>query len=323
MKKIYAAAFCCLILAPAHGLAADLGAFPSDSGSGGQQIVEIGTGWYIRGDVGVSLENLPTLSFNPGAIGTPPPASISPSAGTGTKTQAEFVGGGGVGYKFSNFIRADATFDYHSGSNLNSTTSGIICPYTASGLTSQSQTGVTGAPVLLGYSYNPNETCNAAFKLTQQNYTGLANAYFDLFTYAGFTPYVGAGAGINVQTMSGTLAYTKSSDGTPYRANLSPTGTYPFVWVNPVSGAIVNPQPAIAFAQQNWDRSYKTTNTNFAWALMGGVGVALTQNAMLDLSYRYLDMGSTSYTFNPQTGATVSHRNTAQEARIGIRYTPD
>ena len=82
MKKIYAAALCSLLLAPAHGLAADLDAFPATASSGGQQMIEVGTGWYLRGDIGVSLENMPTLSFNPGAIGTPPPASISPTAGT-------------------------------------------------------------------------------------------------------------------------------------------------------------------------------------------------------------------------------------------------
>jgi opacity protein-like surface antigen len=134
---------------------------------------------------------------------------------------------------------------------------------------------------------------------------------------------VGAGAGLNVQTMSGSLVYTKASDGSPYRADLTPTGTFPFVWVNPVSGAVVTPQPKIAFAKQNWDRSFKSTKYSFAFDLTAGIGIALTPNATLDLSYRYLNLGSSTYTINPQTGATVSQRNTAQEARIGIRYIPD
>jgi opacity protein-like surface antigen len=322
MRKIYAAVLGSLLTAPAHGLAADLGAFPADSGSGSQQMIEIGTGWYIRGDIGVSLDNTPTLSFNPASVAAPPPASISPTYGANS-TKTDFVGGVGFGYKFNNYIRADATFDYHSAMGLNKTASGIICPYTASGLTSQSAVGVSGAPIEIGYSYNPNETCNAAFQLQQQNYTGLANGYFDLFTVDGFTPYVGAGAGLNVQTMSGSLTYAKASDGTPYRANLTPTGTFPIVWVNPVTGATVNPQPNIAFAPQNWDRSFRSTKYSFAFDLMAGIGIALTPNATLDLSYRYLDLGSSTYTINPQTGATVSQRNTAQEARIGIRYIPD
>ena len=322
MKKIFAAGLCSLILAPAHGLAADLGAFQVSPGSSGQQMVEVGTGWYLRGDVGASLDSTPTFSFNPSSLTTPPPASISPTYGSNSN-KTDFVGGVGVGYKFNDFIRSDVTFDYHSALGLNSNTSGIICPYTASGLTSQSAVGVSGNPIEIGYSYNPNETCNAAFQLKQQNYTGLANAYVDLFTYWGVTPYVGAGAGINIQQTSGSLTYTKSSDGTPYRADLTPTGTFPFVWVNPVSGAAVNPQPAIAFAPQNWDRSFKSTKYSLAIALTGGIGIALTPNATLDLSYRYLDLGSSTYTINSQTGAVMSQRNTAQEVRVGLRYMPD
>ena len=46
MKKICAAILCGLVMAPAHGFAADLGASPIDYGSSGGQMVEIGTGWY-------------------------------------------------------------------------------------------------------------------------------------------------------------------------------------------------------------------------------------------------------------------------------------
>lgn len=322
MKKIYAAAMWSLILAPAHGFAADMPAFPVDSGSSGQQMVEIGTGWYLRGDVGGSIDTVPSLSFDPSALSVPPPASIAPSLGSST-TKPEFVGGVGVGYKFNTYLRADATLDYRSGAGLNSTTSGIICPYAARGLTSQTQLSVSGSPALDGYAYDANDTCNANFQLRQQNYTGLANAYFDLPGYWGITPYVGAGAGVNVQTTSGSLNYTQSSNGAPYRADLTPTGAYPLIWVDPTTGNPVAPQPKIAFAPQNWDRSFKSTKYNFAFALMGGIGIALTPNATLDLSYRYVNLGSSSYAINPQTGATISQRNTAQEFRVGIRYMPD
>jgi opacity protein-like surface antigen len=319
MKKIYAAVLGGLILAPAHGLAADLGAFP-DSGSGGQPLVEIGTGWYIRGDIGASIDRTPTLSFDPNSLTAPPPASIAPTNGRDSTT-TNFVGGLGFGYKFNSYIRTDATFDYHSGTGFSSTTPGIICPYQAAGLTSQTQNGISG-PILYGYVYNPNETCNAAFQLKQQDYTGLVNGYLDLFTYWGVTPYVGAGAGLNIQNTSGTLTYAKSSDGSPYRADLTATGTYPQLWVNS-AGTVLNPQPKIAFAPQNWDRSFKSTKYSMAIALMGGIGIALTPNATLDLSYRYLDLGSSTYVMNPQTGATASQRNTSQEVRVGIRYIPD
>jgi opacity protein-like surface antigen len=318
MKKIYAAVLGGLLMVPAHGLAADLGAFPADSGSSGgsQQMVEIGTGWYIRGDVGASLDSLPTLTLNPGSLSVPPPAGITPTFGANT-TKTDFVGGLGVGYKFNNYFRMDATFDYRSPNIANQSVGGIVCPYYASGMSTQ-----TTPAVLLGYAYETDQTCNANMKITQQNYTGLLNGYYDIFTFWGVTPYVGAGAGVNVDQTTASLAYVQSSNGAPYRADLTPTGAYPHLWVTPY-GAVVNPQPNIAFAPQNWDRSFKSTKTNLAIALTAGLGIALTPNATLDLSYRYLDLGSTTYTFNPQTGATASQRNTAQEVRVGIRYIPD
>ena len=324
MKKSYAVIMCCLILAPAHGLAADMAAFPlQEQPSGSQPLVEIGSGWYIRGDIGASLDETPTLSFAQSSLlDPPPPASLSSLFGSNS-SQANFVAGLGGGYKFNSYIRADATLDYRTGTGFSSTTGGIICPYTATGLTSQTQLSASGTPVELGYAYNPNDTCNAALKIVQHDYTGLANAYVDLFTYWGVTPYVGAGAGLNIQSTSGSLNYTKTSDGTQYAANLSQTGTYPLVWVNPATGAPISPQPKIAFAPQNWNRTISSVKYSPAFALMAGVGIELTPNATLDLSYRYLNLGSSSTTINTQTGATLSQRSTAQEARIGIRYMPD
>jgi opacity protein-like surface antigen len=321
MKKIYAAAIWSLILAPAQAFAADLDSFKAQDVSS-QPLVEIGNGWYIRGDIGASIDSTPSLSFDPGSITVPPPASISPNNGP-VSSKTNFETGLGVGYKFNNYFRVDGTIDYHTGLGNSTSAPGIICPYTATGLTSQTAVGIGGTPLELGYAYNPNETCNANLQLNQQNYTGLINGYVDLFTYWGVTPYIGAGAGVNMAQTSGTLAYTKTSDGSSYRADLTPTGTFPQIWVNPVTGNPIAPQPKIAFAPQNWDRTLKNTKYSLAIALTAGVGITLSPEMVLDLSYRYLDMGSSSYVVNPQTGATISQKNTAQDVRIGIRYTPE
>ncbi len=317
MKKIYAVSVLGLILAPAQGLAADLDSY-SLSGAPAPQVVQIGQGWYIRGDIGASLDQTPSLTFNANSLSAPPPAAVAPTYGAAAG-KTDFVGGLGVGYRFTDYFRADATIDYRTGMGFASGTGGIVCPYQAVSLYTTNAAGVT-TPI--GYLYNPNETCNAAFQLTQRNYTGLANGYFDLPGYWGITPYVGAGLGVNIQNTSGNLTYTKTSDGTPYAADLSPSQGTPQLWLNQW-GQLKTPQPPIAFAPQNWNRSYNNTKYSLAIALTGGIGIALTPQATLDLSYRYLDLGSNSYVVNSQTGATVSQRNTAQEVRIGIRYSPD
>jgi opacity protein-like surface antigen len=174
----------------------------------------------------------------------------------------------------------------------------------------------------LGVAYNTNETCNGNLTLKQQNYTTLVNGYYDIFSYAGFTPYVGGGVGFNAQTTSGGLNYTESANGSPYRADLTAPASYPQVWVNPANGNAVTPQPKIAFAPQNWDRTIKSTKYNFAWALSAGVAYKITHDLTLDLSYRYADLGTSTVALNPQTGATISQRNTAQDVRIGLRFMP-
>lgn len=110
--------------------------------------VEIGTGWYIRGDLGYATK----------ATG-----SVDPFAGRSTKS--EYSAGIGLGYRLNDFIRGDVTLEYMTGS-FNS--GGATCP----GI-------VTGG-------------CNSDFT----GYSFMANAYADLGTFAGFTPYIGAGVGV-------------------------------------------------------------------------------------------------------------------------------
>ena len=79
----------------------------------------------------------------------------------------------------------------------------------------------------------------------------LFNGYFDLGTWYGLTPYVGAGAGV-----SNLRTYDYSSTAAP-----------------PFSGSL------------------SRTQWKFTWALMGGVSYAVAPNVLVDLGYRYMDFG--------------------------------
>jgi opacity protein-like surface antigen len=60
------------------------------------------------------------------------------------------------------------------------------------------------------------------------------------------------------------------------------------------------------------------SNWNFTWALMAGASVALSPSFMLDVNYRYLDMGSAN---TNMTFGTVQYGEwTANEFRVGLRY---
>ncbi|NMG37990.1 outer membrane beta-barrel protein [Chelativorans sp. ZYF759] len=99
--------------------------------------VEVGTGWYLRGDVTYNLSR-PTYQVAPG---------------TGHN---RFGGGLGFGYQFTDFLRLDTTINY-------------------AGYDRYRNAGLSGDHAL---------------------WTGMANAYVDLGTVVGITPYVGAGVGV-------------------------------------------------------------------------------------------------------------------------------
>jgi opacity protein-like surface antigen len=61
--------------------------------------VEIGSGWYLRGDLGYRLYGSPGLSFTGTAL-------------TATSTGGAFSFGAGFGYQFSEGFRGDLTADY-------------------------------------------------------------------------------------------------------------------------------------------------------------------------------------------------------------------
>jgi opacity protein-like surface antigen len=282
-------------------------------GSQAATAVEIGTNWYIRGDLGVSFDDAPTVTLS--SLAVPPPgvgASLPATIGPNTHS-TDFTGGVGFGYRFNDYLRFDATWDYRTGPGLSRQTT-VVCPYGLFGESTQ-----TTPPVQLGYLYNTTNTCNGVTDIQQHNNTFLANAYVDLGTYYGFTPYVGGGLGLNVNSLSGSVHFYETANGQAYAANLTPIGTFPQIWVDQF-GNPINPQPNIAFAPQLWDRSISTTRYTFAWALSAGFGFQLTPSATLDIGYRYLNSGANNTLINPQTGFAFKQNNSSQQVRVGIRY---
>jgi opacity protein-like surface antigen len=124
-------------------------------------------GWYIRGDVGYNL-----FGFRGADWITYGCASCGPTPGTNSFTSGTLRGafsvGLGAGYQVSKHFRVDLTGDYIFGSAFNGTSSGTGCG--------------TGP-------------CSSTDAATMSALLLMANAYADLGTWHGITPYVGAGMG--------------------------------------------------------------------------------------------------------------------------------
>jgi opacity protein-like surface antigen len=296
-----------IVAAPAS--AADLlGTSPPLTMPGSQTTAfEVGSNWYVRGDLGISFDKAPNVSFS--AIAPPALGGVGApyTIGNGANwTTTNFTGGAGFGYRWNDWLRFDATWDYRNGPG-GSRQATVVCPYGPL------------VPFPTGFLYDTTNTCGASTNVRQYDNAFLGNAYVDLGTYYGFTPYIGGGLGLNMNTLTGSVNYNETANGLPYVANLTPFGATPQVWVNP-QGQTLAPQPNIAFGPQFWNRSIRTTTWSMAWALAAGVGYKITPSMTLDIGYRYLNSGTVSTLLNPQTGATIHQSNASQQVRVGVLY---
>jgi opacity protein-like surface antigen len=133
--------------------------------------------------------------------------------------------------------------------------------------------------------YNRNPGLAAGLIETRAEFsatTVLANAYLDLGTWYRMTPYIGAGLGFSAKSLRNAEMRTGTT--------------------------------SLGILQGSH------TRTDVAWALMAGVGVEMGHNAVLDLNYRYLHLGSAGT--KPGAGVVSAHlgRIASHEFRAGLRW---
>lgn len=191
----------------------------------------------------------------------------------------------GFGYKFGNWFRADVLAEYRA----TQTRSGVSGP-------------ITNCPtVVLGVVTPGSCNVNGLSKLSHWNL--MANAYVDLGNWGGLSPYIGAGVGVSNSVTSGSVNYTIVPTGAPYVAPIDPLTLLP---ISPVV---------------NRAKASKGSN-QFAWNVMAGVGYSVSDHAVIDLGYRYLNMGHFTGVVD-STGAIAKKQLTSHEVRIGVRYMID
>lgn len=117
-----------------------------------------------------------------------------------------------------------------------------------------------------------------------KSYTMMFNAYHDLGKMGGFVPYVGAGLG---------WAYHKMGEVTIDNVNTP-------------------------------NRILAEDKLSFAWALMAGVGYQISDRAILDVGYRFIDLGlargshgDNTLSWNPRLEIDDMR---SHEIKVGLRY---
>lgn len=205
-------------------------------------------GWYLRGDIGHRWSELRGTEY------------ITYGPGTNEFTWTDLSGaatiGAGVGYQINRHFRTDLTVDYWFKSDFRGSTTGEAFPG-------------CGDPCITSDS-----SSYSALLL-------MANAYVDLGTYAGVTPYVGAGIG----------------------------------------GARVKWADLYNEIGDQTDRHRGGREWRFAWSLMAGASYCLSQNLELDAGYRYTRInGGRMFDFASGVGPGFDSGFNVHEARAGIRY---
>jgi opacity protein-like surface antigen len=221
--------------------------------------VEFASGWYLRGDIGVSNQRVRSLH---NVLYDTPGTSVTNLA-KGFDSAPFF--GIGIGYQFNNWLRFDVTGEYRAKAVFR-------------GL--DTYTPEPGSPTGVGAD---------DYYASKSEWVALANAYVDLGTWYGVTPFVGAGVG---------AAYNMISN---FRDINVPTG-------------------GVAYAGRG-------TQWNFAWAAHAGLAYRVSPGLTLELASRYLYLGDAqsgdliTYTGGNAVNNPMHFRNIdSHDLKFGVRW---
>ena len=262
-----------VVFLPANVFAADLSDVPGLSAEETfQPQASTRRNFYVRGDVGIGRTSAGEFSQQ----------ELSDNGGSFISAAIDdsMLIGAGFGWQINRNFRLDLTGEYRSTAQIkamDNLRADLVDP-----------DGVLQANTL----YQGNLT----------SYVGLLNAYYDVFTWRGFTPYVGAGIGIAHNSMSDFTTASSSS------------------FIDAATGAETI-QLTNGTAQSN-------SQSTLAWALMAGTSYDISPSAKLDLGYRYINLGSGLATATGPidclcgtTGSPLELSDLhASEVRIGILW---
>jgi opacity protein-like surface antigen len=235
--------------------------------------------WYVRGDFGAASYS--TSRWTQAPDGLVPGDQVLAAGFTSKSIRDPAFVGAGFGYELHPWVRADITAEYRASIKLH----GIF------------QERVLNPSVPLAF-LGQNELSGSL-----QTSTVMANAYADLGTWYGFTPYLGAGIGL-ARHLSGV-----SATGAAFIGSAFDSSNVPIAGSAPTAFA---PTP-------------QKTRTNVAWSIMAGLSYSMSRDLKLDLGYRRLDLGDIqSGAINclcRESSLGFQARNVASnEIRVGIRW---
>ncbi|MDQ2081820.1 porin family protein [Xanthobacteraceae bacterium Astr-EGSB] len=224
------------------------------------------SGWYLRGDIGMTNQRVGSLHVAQYDVVT------SQFDHRDNTFDSAPLFGVGVGYQLNSWLRFDVTGEYRGKSSFRG---------------GDTYTYADGANTGSGFNN---------FTAEKSEWTVLANAYIDLGTWYGITPFIGAGVGASRNTIHNFKDVGYNND------NLNGTNT----------------SSAYGADASKW---------SLAWAAHAGLAYQVTPGLTMELAYRYIDLGKaetgdiigfdgSNATYNP-----VEFRDiTSHDVKFGLRW---
>jgi opacity protein-like surface antigen len=257
--------------------------------------VEIGTGWYIRGDVGYNIGGRQNNAFY----------DLTPVTFDNSYADALNVGVG-FGYKFNDIFRMDTTLDRVFGGKFSNTQ--LVAPTGPCHGTGEYINTSTGVVFMGPFDI---DNCLRKDESSYNVWYAMGNAYADLGTFNGFTPFLGAGLGaakVNWKEETNSITCVPV-DPSVHKEACSATGTVAQPPLN-----TVYTEPGVLNNGSNW---------KLAMSLTAGVSYELSKGLHLDTSYKFTSIGGGfgSIPYGPTPGSSIAKDGFGlHQVKMGLRY---
>jgi opacity protein-like surface antigen len=258
--------------------------------------VEVGSGWYLRGDINFDFDR-PYKHYL-----TPEGFSESNYAVTGSV---------GMGYHINDFLRTELNFGLLS-VNRFAREDALLGPFTGTcGGTQTVELVDSDVPA------NNSTTVSAVSVPCQRSDTGqnrslnvMANAYVDLGTYSGFTPYVGGGIGVAHSQYKYVEGSRTCVGGDIVTVDGTQTTTTTFICDGATdTGAVA--QGGTTDRKRSFDLAY---------SLGAGVAYQMTRNTQLDVGYQYMAVPNGLYVASEGGTNVIREGLKYHSLKVGLRY---
>jgi opacity protein-like surface antigen len=312
LKRIRLVGLVALCLAGTQALSADVDELIFTDDANFAKPAELGSGWYIRGEIGMNLNG----THNVNSYGNPAFARLYDNNYTDRLNYSFYAG-----YKLNNYVRVDAGLGRLAGTDYSDTQlmteddGNLIRDFPTEVLPSDPNPcngwgtfiDLATATEFIGDDFITN--CIQTDRVEYDVTFGLANLYFDLPKFYGFTPFVGAGVGI------GRVSWRQELDAiicAPRDEDVRVEGCRAY-------GVADQPSPNQIYEQPG--TISEGVDYRLGYSVAAGLGYAINENTTVEAVYRYLSFGGPSLSSIGQTGSQLASSGySTHQVNVGLRY---